>query len=806
MKFAKIIFLQLLIAFVFTTTLLAQGGGKTYDFSGKVTDAKGEVLPYVAVAIYKTADSTYVKGVATDMDGKFKIPLPNGNYYAKLSFLSFESKIIPNIEIANKAVEMKKIVMKSSSLALDEFEVVEEKKLMEMDLDKRVFNVDKDITNQGADATEVLNSVPSVDVDIDGNVSLRGSGNVRILINGKPSGMTGMSTSQALKQLQGNQIEKIEVITNPSSRYDAEGEVGIINIILKKDKREGINGSVNVDVGYPSNYGGGFNLNIKKEKINYFFGYGVNYRESPGTSISTQRFFYPDTSFSYESVSKNERNTINHNFRAGTSYDINEHNSVTLSGSFNAGDADNSVELQYSDYNSLDIPVQVVNRDEVEDKDLSSYDVSFNYRKTFKQKNRLFTIDAQKSGAMDFEDSFIYQKSTDASQNSVQSVFNNEKSDDWLFQADYVHPYKEGKFETGLKSTLRTLTNPYGVGTFNDASQQFEALPGFYNDMEYNENIYAAYMMFGNKVKKKFSYQLGVRAEYSDVTTLLKLTDEENNRQYFNLFPSVHFSYELKKETSVQLSYSKRIQRPRHWYLLPFFSFSDARNVFTGNPNLNPEFSDSYEAGYLKMWKKGSLLSSVYYRYTTDVITRIIVPDDEGNTIRLPYNLGTRDAYGVEFSGSYDPFKVWSVRGSFNFFREIQEGELNNQRYDADTYTWSTRLNSKWTIKKKVNLQASAFYRAPRQEVQGSDKAMYSLDAGFSFDLLKGKGTITFNVNDIFNTRKWRGTAEGDNFISVNERQWRTRWARLSFSYRINQQKKRQENYQRDFNGDFEGG
>lgn len=789
------------------SSLLAQSSGKSYSFSGRVYDDKNEALPYVAVAIYNVADSNYVKGGATDMDGKFNIPLSNGTYYAKLSFLSFENKIIKNIIIDNKGFEVKKVVMRSSALALDEFEVVEEKKLMEMDLDKRVFNVEKDITNQGADATEVLNNVPSVDVDIDGNVSLRGSGNVRILINGKPSGMTGMSTSQALKQLQGNQIEKIEVITNPSSRYDAEGEVGIINIILKKDKREGINGSVNVDVGFPSNYGGGFNLNIKREKITYFFGYGVNYRESPGKSISTQRFFYPDTSFSYESVSETERNTFNNNFRSGFSLDLNEHNSITISGSYNVGDSDNSVALSYSDYNSLDVPTQVVTRDEVEDKDLSSYDVSFNYRKTFTQKNRLFTIDAQKSGAMDFEDSFIYQNATDASQNSVQSVFNNEKSDDWLFQADYVHPYKDGKFETGLKSTLRNVTNPYAVGTFNDQTQQFEAVPGFYNDMEYIENIYAAYLMFGNQIKKKFSYQLGVRAEYSDVTTILRLTDEENNRQYFNLFPSVHFSYELKNENSVQLSYSKRIQRPRHWYLLPFFSFSDARNVFSGNPNLDPEFSDSYEAGYLKMWKKGSLLSSVYYRYTTDVITRIIVPDDEGNTTRLPFNLGTRDAYGIEFSGSYEPVKFWNVRGSFNFFREIQEGELNSQNYDADTYTWSTRLNNKWTIKKKINLQASFNYRAPRQQVQGTNKAFYSLDAGFSFDLLKGKGTITFNVNDVFNTRKWRGTSEGDNFIAVNERQWRSRWARLSFSYRINQQKKRGEGYQRDFDGGggFEG-
>lgn len=804
MNFGKIIFLQLFLAIFFTTTLWAQGKEKTYGFSGKVTDDKGELLPYVAVAIFKTVDSTYVKGAATDMDGKFDILLPNGNYYAKLSFLSFENKIIRNIEITNKAVEMKKIVMKSSSLSLDEFQVVEKKKLMEIDLDKRVFNVDKDITNQGKDATEILGNVPSVNVDIDGNVSLRGSENVRILINGKPSGLTGMSTSQALKQLQGSQIEKIEVITNPSSRYDAEGEVGIINIILKNDKRDGINGSVNVDVGYPSNYGGGFNLNVKRKKTNVFFGYGINYRESPGTNRSSQQFTYADTSFSYKSFSKTERSTINNNFRLGGSYDFNDNNTLTISGGFNVGDADNRMTLSYSDFNELDVPTQKVNRLEIEDKDLSSHDVSLNYRKTFKQKDRLFTIDAQRSGAKDFEKSTIDQTNTVVStENFTQRVFNNEKSQNWLFQADYVQPIKQGKFETGLKSTLRNVTNPYAVGEFNDVTMRYEALPQFHDDMEYNENIYAAYMMFGNKVKK-FSYQLGVRGEFSDVSTELKTTNQVNKRDYFNLFPSVHLAYELKKENTVQLSYSKRINRPRHWWLLPFFSFTDSRNIFAGNPNLDPELTDSYEVGHLKYWKKGSLLSSVYYRHTTDVITRIIVSDLEGNTERKPFNLGTRDAFGIEFSGSYEVYKWWNLQGSYNFFREIQEGQLNNQDFNNDTYAWTTRLNSKWTLKKKLNFQTSFNYRAPKKSVQGEEKAIYSLDAGFSFDVLKGNGTVTFNASDVFNSRKRKSIAFGTNFISDSEQQWRSRFVRLSFTYRINQKKKKESNKNRDFDS-FEG-
>lgn len=778
---------------------------KTYSLSGKVIENTGEALPYVAVAVFKTADSSYVKGAASDLDGNFQLELQNGNYYAKLSFLSFENKVISNIIIENKNVSLKTIKLSPSALSLDEFQVVEEKKIMELDLDKRVFNVDKDITNQGKDATEILGNVPSVNVDIDGNVSLRGSGNVRILINGKPSGLTGMSTSQALKQLQGNQIEKIEVITNPSSRYDAEGEVGIINIIMKKDKRNGLNGSVNADFGYPSNYGGGFNLSLKQNKTSVFFGYGINYRESPGNSRSFQQFNYIDTSFSYKSNSKTDRATLNHNFRTGGTYDFNDFNSITLSGSLNVGDADNTMKLNYSDFNNLDVATQTVNRLEIEDKDLSSYDVSFNYRKTFKQKERLFTFDAQKSQAKDFENSTIKQtNSVILEENLTQKVFNNEKSKNWLFQTDYVHPIKQGKFETGLKSTLREVTNPFAVEQFDDATLQWNILPDFNNDMVYNENIYAAYMMFGNKVKK-FSYQLGVRGEYSDVKTELKTTNEINKRDYYNFFPSVHLSYELKKENSLQMSYSKRINRPQHWFLLPFFSFTDSRNIFTGNPNLNPELTDSYEVGHLKYWKKGSLLSSIYYRYTTNVITRVIVSNLQGNTEMRPFNLGTRDAFGVEFSGAYEIYKWWNLQGSFNFFREIQEGQLNNQNFDSDSYAWSTRLNSKWTLMKKIGIQSSFNYNAPQNSVQGKNKATYSLDAGFSFDVLKGNGTVIFNASDVFNTRKRRSTSFGNNFISESEQQWRSRYFRLSFTYRINQKKKSENMKNKDFEGGFEG-
>jgi outer membrane receptor protein involved in Fe transport len=809
--------LLLLLLLALSISLFSQRGGKggragklkkpsiTYSLFGQVLDDKGKGLPYVSVAFFYSKDSNYVKGSATEANGRFTVQVPSGAYFAKISFLSFEDKTINNILITDKDVELKKIKLKPTVNDLDEFVIVEEKRLMELDLDKRVFNVAKDVTNHGASATEILDNVPSVEVDIDGNVSLRGSGNVRVLINGKPSGMMGMTTADVLKQMDATLIEKVEVITNPSARYDAEGEVGIINIIMKKDRREGINGSVNANFGYPNNYGGGFNVTFKQKHFNVFTGYGVSYRNSPGSSANKQEFTYPDTTFSYTADSKTDRISLNENFNLGTEVFLNPYNSFTVSGRYSFGNGENKTNLLYTDADQFGDIFQTVNRNEKEVKDRSSYSASFNYRKTFKKKERLLTFSATRSDRIDNENSTILQTSNNVSlRNIEQRIFNNEGGLNWLFQTDYIHPIKKGKIEFGLKHTIQKIDDDYGVEQFSIVLNDWEYVPRFKNLVLYDEHISAAYLMVGKKMKK-FSAQLGVRTEFTEVETQLVTTNEINKRDYLNFFPSAHFSYQLKNDNSIQLGYSRRIRRPYHYWLLPFFSFVDSRSNASGNPNINPEYTDAFELGHLKNWKKSSLLSSLYYRYTTNTMDWVTVSDVEGITRRMPQNLGIKNSFGLEFSGSHEIVKWWNVRGSFNFFRELRNGSFQGVEYDVDTYAWSTRLNSKWTIKKKVNLQVSGNYRAPKQSVQGENLARYSIDAGFSFDLLKGNGTLAFNIKDVLNSRKRQSTSVGANFVSESSHQWRSRYFRVSFTYRINQKKKR--GGDRSFGGgDEEGG
>ncbi|NNC85878.1 MAG: TonB-dependent receptor [Bacteroidia bacterium] len=781
------------------------GGGKfkmdttKYSVTGMVTNPAGAPIPYATVALYKVRDSSLVNGGVTGDDGKFIIKNRMGRYYVRVSFMSYAPQIEDAFIIKGADVNLGTIVLKPSSHALDEVSIEAERMQMELKLDKRVFNVSTDVNNKGANAAEILDNIPSVSVDVDGNVALRGSENVNILIDGKPSGLVGISSSDALRQLQGDMIEKVEVVTNPSARYDAEGEVGIINIVLKKNKKSGLNGSVDLNVGHPLKYGVGINMNYRVKKFNHFASYSLGYRESPGSGSSSDIFMLADTSYSTEREREHTRGGLSNGFRLGTEYFVNKKNSITISGLARLSDGENDAEITYVDYGPNSEFIQQVDRNEDEDEERTVYEGNFNYTSTFRIKEQRWSTDFKYTSTEDLENSIILETSTNAADLNNR-ISNRENETAFLVQSDYEHPFREdGLFEIGVKGTYKEIDNKYLVEESADGIL-WSTLAGYNNRLLYDEGIYAGYVMLGNKVNK-FSYQLGVRAEYSDVTTELIETAELNQRDYFDLFPSTHFSYELSKTNSVQLSYSRRITRPRFWYLLPFFGFTDSRNNYSGNPNLDPEYTHSTELGYLMTGKKGSLLSSVYYRYADGNITRIRLTDSVGVSSMFPINLGIEESYGFEFAANYQPKKEWNFSGNFNFYRAIADGNYEGVQYDSDTYSWTTRSSVRYMYKRKLSIQTSLRYRSPTEGVQGERKASYSWDAGASMDILKGKGTVSLNARDLLNSRKRRSETVGENFISTSEFQWRSRTVTLGFNYRINQKKQRTRG-----GGGFDGG
>ena len=775
----------------FTLYLNAQiDEGKKYSVQGTVIDEKGKLIPYSNILLYNVVDSSQVSATASDEKGKFGFSVAPGSYFLKISFLSYEEKIVQDISISDKDVDIGSVSLTTSVKVLSEVVVTSEKKLMELQLDKRVYNVSKDVSNIGANASEILENIPSVTVDVDGNVSLRGSQGVRILIDGKPSALTGLRSTDALRNLQGAMIDRIEVITNPSSRYDAEGETGIINIVLKKNKTRGFNGNFTGTAGYPSYFSGAYSINYRTQKMNLFSSFGTNYRKNKGEGFSTQQYKGSDTSFTYNQINNRIREDFSFELVTGIDYYLNTN--TTLTGSFliDAGRENNLNKILYQDY---DGGGQLVNNTlRIDDENAKERDteVSLSLRKKFPGNNdKEWTADFKWINSGETESSDYVQDDMIGGGKLVQRSGNPAYEDNILLQTDYTTSFgKEGKFETGFKGTIRKIRNEYLVEE-QTSGGAWVTLPGFDNSMEFTEKVYAAYGMIGNTVRK-FSYQVGLRGELTDIRTGLTKTNEINTRSYFNLFPSGSFSYELSDINSLQLSYSYRINRPNFRNLTPFANFSDPRVFFVGDPDLDPEYSHSLEAGNLTDWKKGSVLAGVYYRNKKGVIERIRILDTlTGITNIIPINLSTQNDFGLELTLYITATDWWKLNGSFNFFKSKASGEYNGDILESETVSWTGRGVSRMTFFKQLDFQASVNYQSPRNNTQGKVLSTYSIDLGLAKDVFKGKGTLTLNVRDLMNSRRRRAVVDIPDYYFSSDYLWRPRQVNLTLNFRLNQQK-----------------
>jgi outer membrane receptor protein involved in Fe transport len=766
---------------------------------GQIVDEMTEApLDFATISVLNKEDSAIVTGAISELDGKFAIEVAFGEYILKIEFISYQSVFIDNVVIdqAHKLVDLGKVTISPSAQMLEEVKVIAEKSEVQFDLDKRTFNIGKDLANKGGSAEDILDNIPSVSVDVEGNVSLRGSENVRILVDGKPSGLVGLGDSGGLKSLPANMIEKVELVTNASARYDAEGTSGIINIVLKKDQGNGINGSVDVSTGLPERYGLGVTLNARKKHINYFLNYGIRHRTGPGRGFTKQEF-YGDAPIPYtEQFRTSERGGLSNSFRGGMDLYLSPKDVLTGAFTYRLGDDYSDGITEFFDFNSNRELRSISDRTQDETEDESSLEYELNYERKFDREGQKFTAQFQYRDNSETEAADYLETSYDANRirtedpSLAQRSRNAESQGNILIQADYVYPYsKDRKIELGAKATFGDIGNKYLVEELSDNT--WSNLVNLSNNFDYREDILAAYAIFANKIGK-WSYQAGVRAEQAKVVTQLLETNETNDRSYANLFPSAHLNYEINKGNALQLSYSRRISRPRFWYLNPFFTFSNDRNIWGGNPNLDPEFTDSYEMGYLKYWDNVTLGSSIYYRHTTGVIERIARVDGEGITRTQPENLSTENAYGVELTTSADINKWWRLDFSANIYSEKVRGQLGDLILESDAFTYNNRLNSKIKFWKDTEFQLNLDYRAPQNTTQGRRKSTAGVDIGLSKDLMKKKATLTFNMRDLFNTRKWRNETFGDNFYMESEYQRRPRQASLSFNYRINQKKQRQ--------------
>lgn len=776
--------------------------------SGQILDSQtSSPVEYATVAVLLSRDSSVLTGGVTDANGKFEIMVKRpGRFLLQVQSLAYQTLIKPVMTRESTNVGTLKLV--PSDLQLDEVVVQGERTQVHLELDKRVYTVGKDLSSLGGSASDILDNLPSVSVDVEGNVELRGSTSVKVLIDGKPSGLVGLSSTDALRQLQGNLIERVEIITNPSARYDAEGMAGIINIILKKDTQKGVNGSFQANTGAPHNHGISFNVNLRRKWANLFTSYGLDYSRAPGTSTVYQRFVKPDTILVSDQTRRQSRGGIGHNIRFGSDFFLSPKGTLTASFLYRVGDELNKSSLDYFDFLNGELS-RYTRRDDQENEIDKNLQYSLSYVRTFNKKDQKFTVDIQYQDNNEVERSDIDQTLINSGSVTTSSLFQKVRNDEgekrWLFQADYVQPFAtKGNIEAGYRSTLRDVTNEYLVRQKNDPSAPYVVNGDLTTDFSYDENVHALYTMVSNSWKK-IDWQTGLRMEATDIFTEFREKGSTRQWRYPNWFPSAFLSYKFSVERQLQLSYSRRINRPRFREINPFTSLTDNRNLRVGNPELQPELTDSYELGLLSNHNKSSIYTGVYYRYTIQNIQRVTIANpDSLSTTRIPVNIGEAHFTGLEVNASHEFSKNYRINGNVNAFYFSNNGVYADSiDLSASSFALQSRLSGNIKFPKLFDAQININYRSPQNQPQGYRKALYGIDIGLSKDVWKGNGTLTLSARDLLNSRRFRYEIRSDDYFEDRNWQWRRGpQVVLTGVYRLNQRKSRQQRGERS--GDFD--
>ena len=764
---------------LFLLSVTAVNAQQTKLLKGKVVE-EGNQYPvaFATIMIGDNDTKQALTGATTAEDGSFNFEFTADNYYIEISFIGFEKKIIAQPKTNDQVIDLGTIILAPDAQQLEEVVVQGEVSQTEFKLDRRVFNVGKDLSTTGASALEVLNNVPSVNVNIEGAVSLRGSTGVQMLINGKPS-ILASDEGNALGTITADMIERVEVITNPSAKYDAEGTSGIINIVLKKEERKGLNGSLSVNTGAPNNHSLGLSLNKRSEKFNLFSQLGAGYRELPNDVESINRDLTDNSSIN--SFGEEFRNETFYNFVLGADYYVDPTSVITLSGNVALEVEDQPSTTNFAAFDSINTLTSQWQRTEVTEATNPKFQYEFQYKKDFEDNedhDLLFSALGNffgKDQSSDFLDETISGEDRDNSQKTRTDF----KESVFTFKLDYTKPFSEKwTMETGSQYIMNDVSNDYEVE--NLVNGEFVTDPGLTNIFEFDQKVLAFYGT-GAYEGEKWGLKGGLRVENTDLNTLLTNTNEANDQNYTNFFPSAHTSYKFSERVSLQAGYSKRIYRPRLWDLNPFFNIRNNFNIRQGNPNLLPEFTDSYELTSIFFVGKTAMNFGVYYRKTTDVIERISFFENNVNTTR-PENIGTNDATGVEFNTKYSPARWLTFNLDLNYNSFKREGTFEETVFDFSADQWSSKLNTKIKLPLDIDMEATGNYRSSYQTVQGQVAENIFMDLGVRKKLLKGRAVLNMSIRDVFASRVFENTIAQNDFEVYNRSQ-RGRFISFGFSY-----------------------
>ena len=761
---------------------------------GIVMDGElGGPLEFVTVQVKAKGSDKIVQGSVTGSDGNYMIGgLKKGEYVVTFSYIGYE-EVSKNISISsdNQILSLGELTLAEDANQLGEVEVVAKRPQMRFEIDRKVFDATQDIAAEGGSASDLLSNIPSVEVDNEGSVSLRGNSSVTIWINGKASGLTADNQADILDMMPAGDIKQVEVITNPSARYSPEGTAGIINIILKDDRKPGYYGSVKVGADTDGGYQASGNINYSSSKVDAYANLNYRNREFKGGGI-TSRLNTTDNSF-LDQTNDSKRQHNNWFGRFGATWHITKSDDLAFNVIGMTGGGDNSENIHYNSIDSQKNTIYTSDRITNGDSDMKMYNLELNYVHKFSENSNIDLMVSnnqwRRDGMNIFRQSTVYTDPSQTANPLYQTQENDIKDKTWEVQADYTNKISDmARIEAGYKGTFQRNASPVDTytGTTAEDIRQDESL---YNRLLYNQDVHALYMTYGGKWDK-LSYQAGLRGEYWRVDTRSLDFDQEFNgkasetfeKDYFKLFPSAFISYALPKNNELQVNYTRRLRRPWGGQLNSFRNISDASNISFGNPELTPEYSHSFELNYIKSWESGHTLSlSGYYRSTDDVIQRIRFLNTEDNVMyTTSENVAKSQASGLEIVGKDKLFKILDLTTTVNLyyskldgFSYLPQGAETPVIGDTDeSFAWNVRMIANLSLPWGVSLQGTGNYNSKQLMAQGHREPNYSVDLGLRKSFLSDKLTLSINARDLLDSRKFRTVTAGDGFWQDSEN-WR---------------------------------
>jgi len=761
---------------------------------GKVVEGTNNTpVEYATVTLYTAKDSVMIDGVITDAQGNFEFKkLALGEYNVVIRFMGFRKVLVAGIIIneKNNVSDVGTVTLKADVTNLEEVEIVGEKQLVEYKVDRKVVNVDQQINAQGGTAVDVLERIPSIKTDLDGNVALRGSTNFTVLIDGKPSILTG---SDALNQIPSSTIDKIEIITNPSAKYDPDGTAGIINIITKKNSLKGLSGIINLSAGTSPDYTGSLTLNYRTKKTSVSFGADFGNRQMPGYRTGYRESYLGDTVSYLDTYNENKMERQSFSLKAGIDYSLTDKNTIAAEGNYRVFNMSRGGTVQNENWSSTDLNHTYYLTDDLDESDHPSFQVTLRDIHKFNTKGTELSTQLTYNQGDDEGEQMTQQYYTDETWTEQGAFIYDyrkntiESEKEWRGDIDFEHSFSEySKLEAGFQLRIEDSDEDYRYYDHDSLTGDWVEDMAQSNYYEFSHDIYALYGTYSTEIKK-LGIKAGLRAEYTNRNLHQITGNEDYPYEKFDLYPSLYLTYKLPYNQQMQLSYSKRVNRPRGNMLNPYTFFSDAFNSFSGNPELEPEFSHNMELNYQKYFGYSFLTIESYYRLTDNKMSRVQVLNDEGVMEMTMENINNDRSLGVELSGNIQATSWFTINpvATIYDYRLNQEDE-NGEDETRSSTNWMASLELAANLKTGTKIRLNGNYDSPTVTTDGTRKGTYYMGFSARQDFLKNKLSLTLNIRDVLDSRRMKDTSESDNYYMTSENWRKAPIFNLTLSYKWN--------------------